>query len=104
MSGTAIPAYNHDDRNHQFIWHVLAHKLTKEDFEAIQLALIEREDDHKAIDNTQVAFYEFDNGSMMQPRPVPESYKEKAHRYADWSCAMDICMIISKYADFFYSK
>jgi len=104
MSGTAIPAYNDDDRNHWFIWHVLAHEMTQEDFEAIQLALIEREDDHKAIDKTQVVFHEFDKGTMMQPRPVPEFYKEQAHRYVDWSTAMDIWMILSKYADLYSKK
>ena len=99
------PDYNHDDKNHWFIWHVLAHEMTKEDFEAIQLILIEREDDHEAIDKTQVIFHEFDKeAKMMQPRPVPEFYKEQAHRYVDWSCAMDIWLILSKYADLYSKK
>lgn len=100
-----LPEYNTDDRNHQFIWNVLAYKMTKEDFEAIQLVLIEREDDHKAIDETQVVFHEFDKeAKMMQPRPVPEWQKEQAHRYVDWSTAMDIWMILSKYADLYSKK
>jgi len=99
------PDYNHSDRNHKFIWDALAHEVTEEDFEVIQLVLTKREDDHEAIDQTKVIFNEFDKeAKMMQPRPVPEWQKEQAHRYVDWSCAMDIWLILSKYADFYSKK
>lgn len=99
------PDYDHDDRNHWFIWHVLAHNMTKEDFDAIQMALVERVDGHEAIDKATVVFHEFDKeAKMMQPRPVPEWEKEQAHTYVDWSCAMDIWMILSKYADLYSKK
>lgn len=100
--GKIIPDYDHDDRNHSFIWDCLAHELNKEDFEAIQLALIEREDSHSKVDETKVQFVKFDD-KMMQPRDVPDEWKEHAHHYIDWDCAMKIWLILSKYADF-YSK
>lgn len=99
------PSFNHDDRSHQYIWDFLAYMITDEDFEEIQKILIEREDTHIAIDKTQVMFTPFDEeAGMMQPRKVPEEVKQKGHRYADWSAAMDIWMILSKYADFYSKK
>lgn len=99
------PDYNRDDMNHWFIWHVLAHEMTKEDFDAIQMALVERVDGHEAIDRATVAFHEFDKeAEMMQPRDVPEWQKKQAHTYVDWSCAMDIWLILSKYADLYSKK
>jgi len=94
------PDYDHDNSSHWFIWHCMAKELTEKDFEAIQLALIEREDSHVAIDKSSVQYVEFDE-DMYQPRDVPDFVKEKAHKYADWSCAFDICMILSKYAEFY---
>lgn len=96
------PAFDPTDQCHQFIWNVLAYELTEDDFEAIGSLLIERKKDHKKIDKSTVMFQKFDEG-MYQPRPVPESVTEGAHRYVDWSCAEDIWMILSKYAKF-YSK
>lgn len=96
----AIPEYDHDDSTHWFIWHLMADELKEEDFEAIQMALIEREDTHKAINESNVEYVKFDD-EKYQPRTVPDWMKEKAHKYADWSCAFDICMILSKYAKFY---
>ena len=100
-----IPDYNHYDHNHWYIWHCLAHDLTKDDFEAIQMALIEREDEHEAIDKSKRMFVEFDKeNKMMQPRAIPEFMKEEAHRYVDWDCAFKIWMILTKYADIYSKK
>jgi len=101
-----IPDYNPKDRNHKFIWDMLAHEMTKEDFEAIQSVLTEREKDHEAINKTTVTFREFGykETPMMQPCPVREEQKEQAHTYVDWSSAMDIWLILSKYADLYSKK
>lgn len=105
MSKKVIPDYDHYNHNHWFIWHVLAHELTDEDFEAIQMALIERMDEHEAIDKSQRMFVTFDNEEkMMQPRAIPEFMKEQGHKYADWDCGFKICMILSKYADLYSKK
>ena len=105
MDEKVMPDYDINNREHKFIWDVLAHKLTKEDFEAIQESLIEREDDHAEIDKSTRMLIPFghEGSGMRQPRPLPQFMKDEAHRYVDWSCAYDIWMILSKYCDF-YSK
>ncbi len=105
MRSEVIPETDFDNRNHKYIWDSLAHKLTDDDFTAIQLALIEREDEHEQIDKCNRMFIPFGGGrtGMYQPRPLPEYVKREAHRYIDWECAETIWMILSKYADF-YSK
>ena len=100
MSKAVQPAYNHDDQTHWFIWHVMAHYVTEEDFQAIQTALLKREDTIEMIDKSCVEYVAFEEG-MLQPREVPQFKKKEALRYTDWSCAFDICMILSKYAKFF---
>lgn len=102
MSREAIPAYDPDDMTHWYIWHAMAEMLTQEDFNAIQMALIEREDDLEAIEKSSIVYTPFDDDKV-QPRRVDEKTKAKARKYADWACAKDICMILSKYAKF-YSK
>ena len=94
------PEYNSEDRTHKFIWEVMAHKMKKEDFEAIQMALIECEDDHERIDKSDVMFVEFDE-DMMQPRKVPSYMREKAHTYVDWDCGLKIGLILAQYAEFY---
>lgn len=93
------PDYDHNNSSHQFIWR-MADELTEKDFEAIQLALLEREDAHEAINESSVEYVKFDD-EKYQPRHVPEWVKAKAHKYADWQCAMNICMVLSKYAKFY---
>ena len=94
------PEYNPDNISHFYIWHAMAYEMTKEDFEEIQKALTTREEDHDRIEKSDVMWHTFDK-DMVQPRNVPEYVKEKAHKYVDWNCAFDICMILSKYAKFY---
>lgn len=94
------PEYDHDNQTHWFIWHCMSYDLKDEDFQAIQKALLEREDTLDQIKRSDVMYVPFDD-NMMQPREVPPYMKDQARRYADWSCAFDICMILSKYAKFF---
>ncbi len=95
-----IPKHDDYDPTHEFIWNVLAYKLTEKDFEAIKMALIEREETLEKIQNSEIWYVRFGD-NMYQPRNLPEKVKEDAIRYADWNCAYDICMLISKYTKFF---
>lgn len=104
----AIPKRDFNDRNHEYIWDYLAFELTSEDFDAIQMALIEREDDLKRIEESSVNFRAFDKKdpdgkSMFAPGVVSDYMKDGARRYIDWDCAEKIWRILSKYAEF-YSK
>lgn len=100
----AIPAMDLSKRNDKFIWDFLAFDLTDEDFQAIQMALIEREETIEDINNSKVSYRSFDMGGMYQPRTVSDIEKRGALKYADWACAMDILLIISKYCEFYDHK
>ena len=95
-----IPKYDSDDNTHWYIWHSLAHELTADDFEAIQSILSERSEMRDAIDYSCVTYVKLANG-MYQPRIVEQSIKDEAYKYTDWKAAMDICLILSKYAKFY---
>ena len=105
--GKIKPDWNPNDRNHKYIWDILGFKVTEEDFQAIEDILTRRKVDHERIDGSVVMWTPFDEVdeyvSMWQPRSVPDHVREGAHRYVNWSCAVDIWMILSKYASF-YSK
>ena len=106
MNDKVIPDHNHYNMSHRYIWDVLGHRLTEADFEAIEKALIDRKEDHRAIEATERMFIPFgdESSGMRQPRFVPDFMKDEAHKYVDWSCACDIWMILSKYADIYSKK
>lgn len=104
MDDKTIPMYNPDDTSHKYIWDSLGFKLTDEDFKAIQKIIVERADEHEAIDKSQVIPVEFSKGKMYQPRPLPDHMKLGMHKYVDWSASTDIWLILSKYADFYSKK
>lgn len=99
----AVPKMDITKRNDEFIWNSLAFDLTDDDFEAIQTALLDRVDTIEDIESSKVSYQPFNKANMYQPRPVSDAEKNGAIRYANWSCAMDILLVISKYCEF-YSK
>ena len=99
----AVPKMDFSKRNDNFIWNLLAFDLTDDDFEAIQAALLDRVDTIEDIKASKVSYRSFDKADMYQPRPVSNAEKNGAIRYANWSCARDILLVISKYCEF-YSK
>lgn len=100
MSKENVSTIDPSKRNIEFIWNILAFDLSDEDFQAIQLALIEREETVEDIKASKVSYRYFDKGDMYEPCPVSDIEKRGALKYADWSCAVDILSIISKYCDF----
>jgi len=105
MNDKVIPDHDHYNMSHRYIWDVLGHVLTEADFEAIEKVLIDRKEDHRAIEATERMLVPFgdESSKMRQPRFMPDFMKDEAHKYVDWSSACDIWMILSKYAQF-YSK
>ena len=106
MNHEAIPEYDSNNRTHEYIWKCVAHDMTDEDFEAIQLILMNREDDMQSIKNATVMPKSFGDSfeiDMYQPRPISQSQRDGMCRYTNWNAAMDIMLVISKYVDF-YSK
>lgn len=104
MSKKNVSAIDPNKRNIEFIWDSLAFALSDEDFQAIQLALIKREETIEDIETSKVSYRYFDKGDMYEPCPVSDIEKRGALKYADWSCAVDILSIISKYCDFYDHK
>lgn len=100
----AVPTMDLSKRNDKFIWDFLAFDLTDDDFEAIQTALLDRIDTIEDIKASKVSYRVFDKAGMYQPRPVSDVEKDGAIRYANWSCAMDILLVISKYCEFYDNK
>jgi len=93
-------------RTHRYISDILAYKLTDEDFEIIQAALIERADLIEEIDNSKVKpDYVIGGGGkeMCLPRRISEGEKIKMKMYADCHCADTILRVIAEYCEF-YSK
>lgn len=93
-------------RTHRYISDILAYKLTDEDFEIIQAALIERADLIEEIDNSKVKpDYVIGGGGkeMYMPRRISGDEKIKMEKYADWNCAVTILRVIAEYCEF-YSK
>ena len=93
-------------RTHRYIADILAYKLTDEDFEIIQAALIERADLIEEIDNSKIKpSYVISDGSkeMIQPRRISGNEKIEMEKYADWNCAATILRVIAEYCEF-YSK
>ena len=92
-------------RTHCYIDHFLAKKLTDEDFEIIQAALIERADLIEEIENSKVKpdYVISESDGIIQPRRISEDEKSKMKRYADWDCAVTILRVIAEYCEL-YSK
>lgn len=98
-----IPDVDFNDPNHKFIWDVYGYKLTDADFEAIEKIILERKEDHAAIDKTERMLIPFGK-KMYQPRDVPDFMRQQAHDYVNWSAGCDIFMILSKYVDIYSKK
>ena len=99
-----IPAYDPSSTVHKYIWDFLAYDLTNDDFEEIERILKNRKEDYERINRSDVLYTEFSHDpSMYQPRVVSQHIRDGAYRYADWSAATDILLILSKYTDM-YSK
>ena len=93
-------------RTHRYISDILAYKLTDEDFEIIQAALIERADLIEEIESSKVKpDYVIGGGGkeMFLPRRISGDEKSKMKRYADWNCAVTILRVIADYCEL-YSK
>ena len=95
----AVPVIDLTTRNDKFIWDLLAFDLTDNDFEAIQTALLDRLDTIEDIKASKVSYRSFNKDGMYQPCPVSDVEKNGAIRYANWACAVDILLVISKYCE-----
>lgn len=95
------PTFDSDNPVHKCIWDIIAYDLCDEDFDEIQRILIDRDDTIEDVDHMTVMPTEFDRENcMMQPRDISEDMKHQCHKYANWTAAVDIWLVLSKYVSF----
>lgn len=95
---------NFDDRNDKYVWDILGYSFTDDDFDEMFKILEERREYIRDIENATVYAVPFnDKERTSQPRYVEDYEKDQLHKYTNWSSAVDLMKIVTKYCDI-YSK